>query len=142
MKTTQKAITLLITAVVAVVFMLGNSASAQQAKAKAWPVPDKDKALKAAVKLMDASVIATGKELWAKHCKSCHGAKGMGDGPKGASLKTFPGDFSTAAFQGSTDGELFYRTDKGRDEMPGYEKKIADANDRWALVAYMRTFKK
>ena len=142
MKTTQKTITLLITAVVAVVFMLGSSASAQQAKAKAWPVPDKDKAVKAAVKLADASVIASGKELWAKHCKSCHGAKGLGDGPKGASLKTFPGDFSSAAFQGSTDGELFYRTDKGRDEMPSYEKKIADANDRWALVAYMRTFKK
>ena len=142
MKTSQKAITLLITAVVAVVFMLGNNASAQQAKAKAWPVPDKDKTMKAAVKLTDAAVIATGKELWAKHCKSCHGAKGLGDGPKGASLKTFPGDFSSAAFQGSTDGEIFYRTDKGRDEMPAYEKKIADANDRWALVAYMRTFKK
>jgi mono/diheme cytochrome c family protein len=142
MKTTQKAITLLITAIVAVVFMLGNSASAQQAKAKAWPVPDKDKALKAAVKLTDAAVIATGKELWAKHCKSCHGAKGLGDGPKGASLKTFPGDFSSAAFQGGTDGELLYRTDKGRDEMPAYEKKIPDVNDRWALVAYMRTFKK
>jgi hypothetical protein len=31
---------------------------------------------------------------------------------------------------------------KGRDEMPAYEKKIPDANDRWSLVAYMRTFKK
>ena len=142
MKTTQKAITLLITAIVAVVFVLGTSASAQQAKAKAWPVPDKDKALKAPVKLADASVIASGKELWAKHCKSCHGAKGLGDGPKGAALKTFPGDFSSAAFQGATDGELLYRTDKGRDEMPAYEKKIPDVNDRWALVAYMRTFKK
>lgn len=142
MKTTQKTITLLITAIVAVVFMLGSIASAQQAKSKVWPVPDKDKALKSAVKLTDASVIATGKELWAKHCKSCHGAKGLGDGPKGASLKTFPGDFSSAAFKGSTDGELFYRTDKGRDEMPAYEKKIPDANDRWSLVAYMRTFKK
>ena len=142
MKTTQKLMTLVITAMVAVVFLIGNTASAQQAKAKPWPVPDKDKAIKAPVKLSDASVIATGKELWAKHCKSCHGAKGLGDGPKAAALKTFPGDFSSAAFQAGTDGEIFYRTDKGRDEMPAYEKKIADANDRWALVAYMRTFKK
>jgi len=142
MKTTQKAITLLITAIVAVVFVLGTSATAQQAKAKPWPVPDKDKALKPAVKLTDASVIATGKELWAKHCKSCHGAKGLGDGPKAAGLKTFSGDFSSAAFQAGTDGEILYRTDKGRDEMPAYEKKIPDINDRWALVAYMRTFKK
>ena len=138
----QNLITVLISAFVVVAFLLGNAASAQQKKAAAWPVPDKDKNLKAAVKLGDASVIATGKELWAKHCKSCHGSKGLGDGPKAASLKTFPGDFSSAAFQGSTDGEIFYRTDKGRDEMPAYEKKIAEANDRWALVAFMRSLKK
>ncbi|MCK9421079.1 MAG: c-type cytochrome [Bacteroidales bacterium] len=141
MKTTQKIATFVVTAFIAVVFLLGNAANAQ-AKAKPWPVPDKDKALKPSVKLTDASVIATGKELWAKHCKSCHGSKGLGDGPKSASLKTHPGDFSSAAFQAFTDGELFYRTNKGRDEMPAYEKKIPEANDRWALVAFMRTMKK
>jgi mono/diheme cytochrome c family protein len=142
MKTTQKTITLLLTAFIAVMFIIGNSASAQQAKAKAWPVPDKNKAIKPAVKLTDAAVIANGKDLWAKNCKSCHGAKGLGDGPKGASLKTNPGDFSSAAFQGQTDGEIYFRTSVGRDEMPSYEKKIPEANDRWALVAYMRTMKK
>ena len=141
-KTTQKAITLLVTMIIAVVFVFGNTVNAQQAKAKAWPVPDKNKTMKAAVNVKDASVISSGKEAWAKNCKSCHGAKGLGDGPKGASLKTFPGDFSGAAFQGSTDGELFFRTNVGRDEMPGYEKKIPDANERWALVAYMRALKK
>jgi mono/diheme cytochrome c family protein len=138
MKTSQKIATNLVTAVFAVVLLFGNAVNAQQAKAKPWPVPDKDKAMKAPAKA-DA---AAGKELWAKHCKSCHGSKGLGDGPKGASLKTFAGDFSTKEFQANTDGELFYRTNKGRDEMPAYEKKIPDANDRWALVAYMRTFKK
>jgi len=142
MKTSQKIVTLMVTAIIAIVFLLGNTANAQQVKAKPWPVPDKDKALKAAVKLSDPNVISTGKELWAKHCKSCHGSKGLGDGPKGASLKPFPGDFSAAAFQTSTDGELFFRTNKGRDEMPAYEKKIPEANDRWALVAFMRTMKK
>jgi mono/diheme cytochrome c family protein len=138
MKTTQKITTIMVAAVIAMVFLFGNAVNAQQAKAKPWPVPDKDKAMKAPAK----ADLATGKELWAKHCKSCHGSKGLGDGPKAASLKTSPGDFSSAAFQAFTDGELFYRTDKGRDEMPAYEKKIPDANDRWALVAYMRTFKK
>jgi mono/diheme cytochrome c family protein len=142
MKKTQKAITLLVMMIIAVVFMLGNTANAQQAKAKPWPVPDKNKTIKAAVSLKDASVISNGKDLWAKNCKSCHGAKGLGDGPKGASLKTFPGDFSGAAFQGMGDGEIFYKTSTGRDEMPAYEKKLPDANDRWALVAYMRTLKK
>ncbi len=138
MKTTKKITTILVTAVIAIFFLFGQTASAQQAKAKAWPVPDKDKAMKAPAK----ADVATGKELWAKHCKSCHGSKGLGDGPKGASLKTFAGDFSSAAFQAGTDGEIFYRTNKGRDEMPAYEKKIPDANDRWALVAFMRTMKK
>jgi mono/diheme cytochrome c family protein len=132
---------LFVSLLVASMFLFNQSVVAQ-AKGKPWPVPDKDKAVKPTSKLTDAAVIANGKDLWAKHCKSCHGPKGLGDGPKGASLKTFPGDFSTAAFQASTDGELLYRMDKGRDEMPAYEKKIPDAGDRWALVAYMRTFKK
>jgi mono/diheme cytochrome c family protein len=142
MKTTQKTVTLLLTAVVALLFILGSAVSAQQAKPKPWPVPDKNKAMKPTVKLNDASVIANGKELWAKHCKSCHGAKGLGDGPKGASLKTNPGDFSSAVFQGQTDGEILYKMLFGRDEMPAYDKKIPEVTDQWALVAYMRSFKK
>lgn len=141
MKTTR-VVTLIVTAMVALVFILGNNANAQQAKPKAWDVPAAEKNMKPTVKLNDAAVIATGKELWAKHCKSCHGAKGLGDGPKAAALKTFAGDFSTADFHKQTDGELYYKTAKGRGEMPGYEKKIPDKNDMWALVAYMRTMKK
>lgn len=138
MKTTKKITTVLIPVIISVFFLAGNLATAQQLKPKPWPVPDKDKNIKAPGK----ADLAVGKELWAKHCKSCHGSKGLGDGPKAASLKTFAGDFSTASFQSATDGELFYRTNKGRDEMPAYEKKIPDANDRWALVAYMRSMKK
>ncbi len=141
MKNIQKSAILFMSFIVAAVFLFSQPAGAQE-KAKPWPVPDKDKALKATGKLTDAAVIASGKDLWAKHCKSCHGPKGLGDGPKGATLKTSAGDFSSAAFQGSTDGEIFFRMNKGRDEMPAYEKKIPDAGDRWSLVAYMRTFKK
>jgi len=140
MKTT-KIITMLITAVVAVVFIFGTSVSAQQ-KAKPWDAPAKYKSMKAGANLKDAAVIASGKELWAKHCKSCHGAKGLGDGPKAATLKTNPGDFSSAAFQGQADGDIFYKATVGRDEMPAYEKKIPEVSDQWALVAFMRTLKK
>jgi mono/diheme cytochrome c family protein len=140
MKTT-KIITMLITVLFAVVFVLGNTVSAQQ-KAKPWDVPAKFKSMKAGANLKDASVIASGKELWAKHCKSCHGPKGLGDGPKAATLKTSPGDFSSATFQGQTDGDIYFKTSAGRDEMPGYEKKIPEVSDHWALVAFMRTLKK
>jgi mono/diheme cytochrome c family protein len=141
MKIMQKSTQLVVSFIVVASFFLNLMVNAQ-VKAKPWPVPDKDKALKSTSKLTDAGVIANGKDLWAKHCKSCHGAKGMGDGPKAASLKTPPGAFTTPEFKAYTDGELFYRMNKGRDEMPAYEKKIPDANDRWSLVAYMRTLKK
>jgi mono/diheme cytochrome c family protein len=139
MKTTQKIITVLITMVIAIFFITGNTYS--QAK-KPWDIPAAAKSVKSPVNLKDANVINNGKDLWAKSCKSCHGSKGLGDGPKAASLKTNPGDFTAAAFQNQSDGEIFYETSKGRDEMPAYEKKIPEANDRWALVAYMRTLKK
>ena len=141
MKTTKMIATLLFTAVFGLVFLMSQGVQAQ-AKAKPWPVPAADKSVKASVKLTDASVIANGKDLWAKNCKSCHGAKGLGDGPKAATLKTLPGDFTTAEFQGATEGELFFRLNKGRDEMPAYEKKTPEAGDRWALVAYIKTLKK
>ncbi len=81
---------------------------------------------------------AVAKSLYAKHCQSCHGKKGYGDGPKADEQKGDLGDFSTAAYQAQTDGELFYKTTFGRDDMPNYEKKMTD-EDRWLVVNYMRT---
>ena len=105
-----------------------------------WPVPDKYKNMPNPVK-SDATSIATGKELYTQHCKSCHGAKGKGDGTKAAQLDTECGDFTKADFQKQTDGAIFYKTLEGRKDMPSYKKKIPDQNDIWAVVNYMRTFK-
>ena len=105
-----------------------------------WPVPDKYKNMPNPVK-SDATSLATGKELYTQHCKSCHGTKGKGDGPKAAQLDTESGDFTIAAFKSQTDGALFYKTFEGRKDMPSFKKKIADQNDIWAVVNYMRTFK-
>ena len=105
-----------------------------------WPVPDKFKKMDNPAK-SDAAALATGKTLWGQHCKSCHGAKGKGDGPKASQLDTDCGDFTKASFQNQTDGELFYKTSEGRKDMPAFKKKIADTNDLWAVVTYMRTLK-
>ena len=86
--------------------------------------------------------VTIGKGLWAKHCKSCHGNMGLGDGPKAKMLKTFPGDFSSKEFQAYNDGSIYYMTVIGRDEMPNFEKKLLTEEDRWAVVNYMRTLKK
>lgn len=108
---------------------------------KPWPVPDNYKKMANPV-ASNATSIAEGKALWNTHCKSCHGAKGLGDGPKAAQLKTEPGDFSKAAVQGQTDGSIFYKTSEGRDDMPSFKKKIPDADERWSIVNFIRSLKK
>lgn len=140
MKTTQKFFATFMAFAVAIVFLFGTAAHAQTKKP--WVIPDNYKAMKNPNKAGDAGAVANGKELWAKHCKSCHGSKGLGDGPKAAALKTNPGDFSSAAFQGQSDGALFYETAIGRGEMPAYEKKLPNQKDIWDLVTFMRTLKK
>ena len=107
---------------------------------KPWSVPDKNKNMVNPVKA-DATSIAAGKALYNTHCKSCHGTKGKGDGSKAAQLDTECGDFTTAAFHSQTDGSLFYKTSEGRKDMPSFKKKIPDADDLWAVVNYIRTFK-
>lgn len=107
---------------------------------KPWVVPENARKIKNPVK-NDAENITIGKNLYAKHCRSCHGKAGEGDGTKAAELKTHPGDFTTAEFQAQTDGELFYKTTEGRDDMPEFKKKIASDEDRWIIVHYLRTLK-
>lgn len=110
-------------------------------QADPWPVPDKYKKMPNPLK-GDAESLTTGKAIWAKHCQSCHGKTGKGDGSKAAQLKTLPGDFTKEATQGQTDGELFYKTLEGREDMPSFKKKIPDQEDIWAVINYMREFKK
>ena len=109
-------------------------------KQEAWVVPAKYKNMKNPTDVGVDLDIAKG--LYDKHCKSCHGKSGLGDGPKSKELDTDTGDFSIAKFQDQSDGELFYKTTVGRDDMPAYDKKIASDEDRWLIVNYMRTFKK
>ena len=108
---------------------------------KPWVVPDNAKNMKNPV-ASNAESIADGKTLYSTHCKSCHGAKGLGDGNKAAQLKTEPGDFSKTDFQAQTDGALFYKTSEGRDDMPSFKKKVPDAEERWSIVNFLRTLKK
>lgn len=105
-----------------------------------WEVPESAKKMKNPVK-EDKETLAIGKNLYAKHCKSCHGKNGEGDGTKAEELDTFPGDFTEEEFHSQTDGTLFYKTTNGRDDMPAFDKKIRDAEDRWIVVNYLRTFK-
>jgi len=102
-----------------------------------WEVPEKYVNMENPI---DADVDkGIGKSLYAKHCKSCHGKEGYGDGPKANEQEGELGDFSTEEFQDQTDGELFYKSTFGRDDMPEYTKKMPDDEDRWLIVNHMRT---
>ena len=87
----------------------------------------------------DNSLLKVGKMLYSKHCKSCHGSKGLGDGSKAPQLDTFPGDFTTEEFKAQSDGVIFYKSIIGRDDMPNFEKKIPDEEDQWAVIMYIET---
>jgi len=104
-----------------------------------WKVPEKYEKMKNPT---DPSVdLDIGKSLYNKHCKSCHGKEGYGDGTKADEVEGDLGDFSTAEFQAQSDGALFYKSYIGRDDMPNYEKKMPDEEDVWLVVNYMRTLK-
>ncbi len=107
---------------------------------KPWPVPDKNSKMVNPQKATPES-LKEGKELWVKHCQSCHGKTGHGDGTKAAQLKTEPGNFTLPATQKQSDGSLFYKISEGREDMPSFKKKIPDAEDIWNIVNYMRTLK-
>ena len=122
-------------------FIAANFTLRMNDQNKPWPVPEAAKNKKNTV-ASNAASIAIGKVLWNTHCKSCHGAKGLGDGTKAAQLKTEPGDLSKADVQSQTDGAFFYKTSEGRDDMPSFKKKIPDEDDRWSLVNFIKTLKK
>ena len=84
-------------------------------------------------------LIDYGSDLYAKHCASCHGDDGIGDGPKADELKSYPGDFTTDEFKKNSDGAIYYMSIVGRDEMPNFEKKIPDEEGRWAVIEYVKT---
>jgi mono/diheme cytochrome c family protein len=125
-------------------FLAGTAAlllsASLTAQPKPWVVPANFKTMKNPVAVGEASTKA-GQALYTKNCASCHGKAGLGDGVKARSLKTFPGDLSKIEYQGQSDGDQFFKSKFGRDEMPKYEGKLAD-DDIWNIINYMRTFKK
>ncbi len=123
-----------------VLMLLSFAASQDQKTGAPWVVPAKYKAMKNPQK-GDPAALNTGKMLYTKHCKSCHGGSGAGDGPKANSMKTKVNSFKDSKFQAQNDGDLYFESFVGRDEMPNFEKKILDDEERWAIVSFIRTLK-
>jgi DMSO reductase family type II enzyme heme b subunit len=90
-----------------------------------------------------------GKQVYENSCAHCHGTEGRGDGSAAENLLPKPRDFtrglykirSTETAQLPTDQDLFNIITEG---MPGSSmpewKTALSANERWEVVAYIKTF--
>ncbi len=102
-----------------------------------WKVPAKYEKMKNTTEASSEN-LSIGKSLYSKHCKSCHGKTGQGDGTKADGVEGDLGDFSSKEYQAQSDGALFYKSYIGRLDMPNYEKKMTE-EDMWFVVNFMRT---
>ena len=100
-----------------------------------WKAPADAKTLKNPVQ-----GIGDAKNVIATNCAACHGSSGRGDGVAAAALQPKPLDWSSAAVESDTDGELFWKITNGRGSMPAWRQ--LPENERWQIVNYIRTLKR
>ena len=102
-----------------------------------WDIPSKYKSMKNPTDPGDKECMDVGKSLYDKHCKSCHGSEGIGDGKKAGEIDTPMPDLTTSDYKNQGDGEKYYKSFIGRKDMPNFEKKITSEEDRWCLINFM-----
>lgn len=104
-----------------------------------WIVPDKFKNMENPyAEVEDEDEI--GKDLYSVHCRSCHGKTGLGDGSKAFELESDVRDFTANTFKSQSDGSIYFKMIMGRNEMPSFDNKIKEEEDRWMLVNYIKSF--
>jgi mono/diheme cytochrome c family protein len=105
------------------------------------PAPPADYASKKSPGMSDSD-IENGKRLYQVNCASCHGEKGMGDGPSAAMLKPKPTSVAETA-SNLSDAYLFWRISEGglmqpfKSAMPAWKSILAE-DDIWQVIGYMR----
>lgn len=97
----------------------------------------------------DAATVAKGADLYVTMgCNTCHGKSGLGDGKKPEELlddwgyPLNPRNFSLGLFKGGgTPEDLYTRVMTGLNGTPmtGYWKDAMTPEERWAVVAFVRT---
>jgi mono/diheme cytochrome c family protein len=113
-----------------------------------WIAPAPDKAKPAPVAVSPEG-IERGRKLYVKHCETCHGEKGKGDGPlarlHAQRTSRPPYDLTLPDVQSFlTDGEIFWKISVGYRKadkviMPAFANLVPAAEDRWRIVQFVRT---
>ncbi len=118
-------------------FILWNSGILAQ---NHWEVPKQAELMTNPLQ-NDTESIKKGAQIYQSLCASCHGKTGKGDVVAMQALDPKPADFTQEAFQQQTDGTIYWKISEGRGMMAGYKNMLSE-EDRWAVVNYLRTFKK
>jgi mono/diheme cytochrome c family protein len=81
-----------------------------------------------------------GAELYAKHCASCHGDAGGGDGSLASAFDPPPTNLTDVATMAAlTDEAILEAMSSGKGTMPGFGS-VLSAEEFQAVLEYIRTF--
>lgn len=122
----------------------GQPAQGQPAQSRpgGWTIPaDADKETNPSAG--DAQAIATGKQLFDKSCKRCHGPAGKGDGPDADPDNQQDMDLTQARRAArNPDGVVFYKVWNGRakPKMPAFKDDLSK-EQVWQIVSYVQTLR-
>ena len=91
-----------------------------------------------------AKSIETGRQLFQKYCKPCHGEDATGNGPM-APKDSHPPNLTDAEWKyGATDGEIFTNIHEGigpKFDMKSWKSRMTDV-EIWSIVNYLRSIAK
>jgi mono/diheme cytochrome c family protein len=106
------------------------------AQGKGWQIPD-GAADEHNPLAATPDVLKRGASLYKSHCQSCHGARGLGDGPE-ADVKDAAHRPANLSVSRTLDGVMFYKIWNGRQEpkMPAFKSQMT-RDEVWAVVAYV-----
>jgi mono/diheme cytochrome c family protein len=97
--------------------------------------------------LSGAENIEAGRHLYQRHCATCHGQRGRGDGVAGRSLPVSPADLSHPNLNQKPLDYWFWRVSEGGtveplhsqgSTMPAWKFQLSE-RERWQVIAYART---
>ncbi|WP_321306205.1 cytochrome c [Marinifilum fragile] len=113
--------------------------SGSLANAQGWTVPSSAKKKQNPYEA-SAKNISSGKKIYNLNCKSCHGDPTMANMLPLAPVA--PTDLGSQNFLvQSSDGEIYYKVNKGQGAMPTFEKTLSD-EDKWMVITFLRSFDK
>ena len=104
-------------------FFVCSALVANAEETEIWTAPEYTKTFKNPVNQEDFDYsIEEGKYFFSRHCISCHGRLGLGDGNKAEKYNPPPANLTSLKVQKQTDGEIYWKISHGRNKMLSFKK--------------------